>query len=559
MSEKKLSFNQAREIVWASSVFTTHTPVMAGNEYFDFELVRKFFEKYCSELQITFPELLELGKEEKESLGFCMTIMAMKLCAYINAVSKLHMETTKNMWYKVWKQLPKYELPIDYVTNGVHTSSWISHEHYQLYKKNIHTEGQFDSLSYGCCNWEKIKDIDEKEWWDTHLIRKQKLIKLVRERLTRQYQRLGYDPTVISEINNILDPNYLTIGFARRFATYKRATLFMKNIERLMSIVNDDNKPVQFIIAGKAHQADSSGKEYIKAVAALSLDKRFKNRIVFVEDYNMNVARYMVQGVDIWLNNPIRPLEASGTSGMKAAINGVLNLSILDGWWVEGYSKDTGWAIGGAENYRSDEERDYVEAESLYNLLEKIIIPLYYKKEDGIPKEWIKMMKSSVSKLVPQFNTDRMLKEYYEKFYIKAHNFYKKLNYENKVYEVSNWRNNIKNNWNNIRIIVDNFKPSMEIHTGSNVPIRAIVWLGSLKPEEVKVQTVIGKLDGDTIFLKGNAFDMKYEGKLGDAYIYTGEIQCRQSGRQDFAVRVLPNNNDIPHNLMPFYIKWNDN
>jgi starch phosphorylase len=559
MSEKKLSFNQAREIVWASSVFTTHTPVMAGNEYFDFELVRKFFEKYCSELQITFPELLELGKEEKESLGFCMTIMAMKLCAYINAVSKLHMETTKNMWYKVWKQLPKYELPIDYVTNGVHTSSWISHEHYELYKKNIHTEGQFDSLSYGCCNWEKIKDIDEKEWWDTHLIRKQKLIKLVRERLTRQYQRLGYDPTVISEINNILDPNYLTIGFARRFATYKRATLFMKNIERLMSIVNDDNKPVQFIIAGKAHQADSSGKEYIKAVAALSLDKRFKNRIVFVEDYNMNVARYMVQGVDIWLNNPIRPLEASGTSGMKAAINGVLNLSILDGWWVEGYSKDTGWAIGGAENYRSDEERDYVEAESLYNLLEKIIIPLYYKKEDGIPKEWIKMMKSSVSKLVPQFNTDRMLKEYYEKFYIKAHNFYKKLNYENKVYEVSNWRNNIKNNWNNIRIIVDNFKPSMEIHTGSNVPIRAIVWLGSLKPEEVKVQTVIGKLDGDTIFLKGNAFDMKYEGKLGDAYIYTGEIQCRQSGRQDFAVRVLPNNNDIPHNLMPFYIKWNDN
>ncbi|GAB4032707.1 MAG: glycosyltransferase family 1 protein [Elusimicrobiota bacterium] len=559
MEERHLNFDQAREIVWASSVFTTHTPVMAGNEYFDFELIKRYFEKYCSYLGISFPELLELGKEEKNSLGFCMTVMAMKLCAYINAVSWLHMETTKDMWYKVWPQLPKYELPIDYVTNGVHTSSWISHEHYRLYKKNIHNEGSFDSLSFGCCDWSKINSIDEKEWWDNHLIRKQKLIKLVRERLSRQYQRLGYDHTVIEDINKILDPNYLTIGFARRFATYKRATLFMKNLERLMKLTNNDEKPVQFVIAGKAHQADSSGKEFIKAVAALSLDKRFKSRVVFVEDYNMNVARYMVQGVDVWLNNPIRPLEASGTSGMKAAINGALNLSILDGWWVEGYDKEVGWAIGGSEHYRNDEERDYVEAESLYNLLEKVIIPLYYEKEDGLPKEWIRMMKKSVSKLVPQFNTDRMLKEYYEKFYVKGNRFFKKLTSDEKVKEVSKWRGEIRKNWENVRVIIDNFKPDMEIRSGAIVPLRAIVWLGGLNPQDVKVQTVVGNIDGESIFKKGVAFDMKYEGKLGDAHIYTGGVKCYESGRHDFAVRVIPNNENIPHQFMPFFIKWNDN
>jgi len=333
----------------------------------------------------------------------------------------------------------------------------------------------------------------------------------------------------------------------------------MKNIERLMKIVNNDDRPVQFIIAGKAHQADTSGKEYIKTVASLSLDKRFKSRIVFVEDYNMNIARYMVQGVDVWLNNPIRPLEASGTSGMKAAINGVLNLSILDGWWVEGFRKDIGWAIGGSENYRSDEERDYVEAESLYNLLEKVIVPLYYEREDGIPKNWIKMMKTSVSELVPKFNTDRMIKEYYEKFYVKAHRFYINLNSDNKIKEIYQWRKRIRNNWDKIKIIIDNFKPDMEIKSGSVVPIKAVVWLGELKQEDVRVELVVGNIDGDVIFLKGKAFDMKCDGKLGDAYIYTAEVKCFESGRHDFAIRVIPNNENIPHVFTPLYIKWNDN
>ncbi|MCX7648816.1 MAG: alpha-glucan family phosphorylase, partial [Elusimicrobiales bacterium] len=345
MHDKKFNYYEAKKAVWATSIFTTHTPVMAGNEYFDFELIKKYFENYSRELGISFPDFLELGKEEKNSLGFCMTVLALRLSAYSNAVSKLHADTSRKMWKKVWNNIPLYEIPIDYVTNGVHTNSWISHEHYETYKNYI-CHNASDSSIVENCNWNNIYNIPDEKFWELRNIRKNKLIKLVRERLIRQHKRLGSDATVIKEIESVLNPDYLTIGFARRFATYKRANLFMKNLERLLSIVNNDNMPVQFVIAGKAHQADTQGKELIKQVASLNLDKRFKSRIVFVEDYNMNVARYMVQGVDVWLNNPIRPLEASGTSGMKAAINGVLNLSVLDGWWVEGYTPDVGWAIG---------------------------------------------------------------------------------------------------------------------------------------------------------------------------------------------------------------------
>ncbi|OGS55886.1 MAG: alpha-glucan phosphorylase, partial [Elusimicrobia bacterium RIFOXYB2_FULL_62_6] len=376
MRERGLSYKEAREAVWATSAFTTHTPVMAGNEYFDFELVRKYMEPYCKEMGVTMAEFLEIGKEEPASMGFCMTVVALRLCAFLNAVSLLHRDTSREMWQKIWPELPRHDIPIDGITNGVHPWSWVSHEHLMLFEKYLATNPSPAPEKGDNFDWSKVETIDDRELWETHLIRKQKLVKLVRERLRRQYQRMGSDRTVLEETEKVLNPDYLTIGFARRFATYKRATLFMRNMERLLEIVTSENMPVQFVVAGKAHPADTSGKEYIKAVAKLSMDKRFKNRIIFVEDYNMNVARYMVQGVDVWLNNPIRPLEASGTSGMKAAVNGVLNLSVLDGWWMEGYSPDVGWNIGSTENYNSDDERDYVESEAIYNLLQKVVAPL---------------------------------------------------------------------------------------------------------------------------------------------------------------------------------------
>ncbi|MBP7795819.1 MAG: alpha-glucan family phosphorylase [Elusimicrobiales bacterium] len=558
MKEKGLNFYEAKKAVWATSVFTTHTPVMAGNEYFDFNLIKKYFENYSAELGISFADFLELGKEEKNSLGFCMTVLALRLAAYSNAVSKLHQDTSRKMWHKVWSNLPLYDIPIDFVTNGVHTSSWISHEHHEEYCRYVFDNANDTSIVENY-NWNNIHNIPDEKLWELKMIRKNKLIKLIRDRMIRQYKRLGADSTVIKDIQNILNPEYLTIGFARRFATYKRANLFMKNLERLAEIVNNDKMPVQFIISGKAHQADTQGKELIKQVASLNLDKRFKSRIVFVEDYNMNVARYMIQGVDVWLNNPIRSLEASGTSGMKAAINGVLNLSVLDGWWDEGYSPELGWAIGGVDTYKSDDERDYVESESLYNLLEKVVVPLYYDKENGLPRKWIKMMKNSVSRLVPYFNTDRMLREYYQKFYVKANDHFNHLINHNVIKEsVGLWWNRVYKNFDKIRVVVDNFKPSSELKTGNSFEVRAVVWLGDILPDDVKVEIVIGSLDGESIFKYGRAFEMKCVNKGSNGYIYSTEIKCYKSGKHDFAVRVLPYHKELPDLPIPGFIVWNE-
>ena len=559
MAARNLSFKEAREAVWASSAFTTHTPVMAGNEYFDFELVRKYMEPYCKQMGITMAEFLEIGKEERSSMGFCMTVVALRLCAFLNAVSLLHRDTSRDMWHKIWPQLPHYEIPIDGITNGVHTCSWISHEQHKLYKKHLAKDYHGGDSIPDSCDWGKMGEMDDRELWETHLIRKQKLVKMVRDRLKRQYQRLGSDRTVLAEAEQVLNPDYLTIGFARRFATYKRATLFMRNMERLLEIVTSEKLPVQFVVAGKAHQADTHGKEYIKAVARLSMDKRFKNRIIFVEDYNMNVARYLVQGVDVWLNNPIRPLEASGTSGMKAAANGVLNLSVLDGWWVEGYSPDVGWSIGNTENYNSEDERDYVESEAIYNLLQKVVAPLYYDRgPDGLPHGWIKMMKASIQKLVPHFNTNRMVREYYEKFYVPAHRGTKKLLDNGRILELARWRGKVEDNWSRVRIVLDNFKPEMEIHSGTKVPVRAVVWLGDLKPEDVDVQLHVGSADGETVFREGKSDSMTLDSRMGDAYLFKGEASAFRSGRHDFAVRVIPRHPDIVHPFMPLFIKWNE-
>ena len=556
MKGRGLSYAEAREIVWASSAFTTHTPVMAGNEYFEFDLVRKYFEHYVKELGLTFPEFLELGKEEHTSMGFCMTVVAMRLCAFLNGVSLLHRDVSRDMWHKLWPQLPRYEIPIEGITNGVHTCSWISHEHHQLYSKTL--AGGHNGVP-DSCEWSRIGEIDDRELWDTHMVRKQKLVKLVRERLRRQHMRLGSDRTVLAEIEGVLNPEYLTIGFARRFATYKRATLFMRDLERLLQLVTDEKMPVQFVFAGKAHQADAHGKEFIKQVARLSLDKRFKNRIIFVEDYNMNVARYMVQGVDVWMNNPIRPLEASGTSGMKAVINGVMNLSVLDGWWPEGYSPDVGWAIGGTEAYNSDEERDYVEAESIYNHIKKMIAPLYYDRDaQGLPRGWLKMMKACVQKLVPHFNTNRMLREYHEKFYSHAHRASKKFAENSRVAEIARWRRKLEDNWPRVKVVTDQFKPEMEVHAGARLPVNAVVWLGDLKPEDVDVQLHIGTAGGEGLFKDGKSVSMAQDARMGDAYVYKGEVPCYKSGRHDFAVRVVGRHPDAVNALMPLYLKWGE-
>ena len=385
MQDKKLSFSEAKEIVWATSVFTTHTPVIAGNEHFDFNLVKKFMEPYVAQLGIGWDAFLDLGKETPNSPMFCMTVFALKLSAYLNGVAKLHGVVSREMWKNIWPGLNTSEVPITSITNGIHPASWVSHENSELYRKYLYDgNDSFDKFDQKI--FDKVDNIPAQELWTTHNIRKDKLIKHIRTKAHDQAVRLASNALIIKQSSKVLKEGVLTIGFARRFATYKRATLLFKDLDRLSSIVNNPERPVQFIFAGKAHPADTAGKEFIKQIFNIMLDPRFKGKIVFAEDYNMNLARYMVQGVDVWLNNPVRPMEASGTSGMKAALNGALALSILDGWWDEVGPCDFSWSIIGAKSYQNEQQRDEVESQALYNLIEQEIVIKTASRKSGLKR-----------------------------------------------------------------------------------------------------------------------------------------------------------------------------
>ena len=561
MQEKNLNFAQAREIVWASSVFTTHTPVIAGNEHFDPMLVRKYMESYASKMGISWEEFLNLGKETPSSTTYCMTVVALRLTAFANGVAKLHGAVSREMWKNLWPTLPVDEVPITSITNGIHSSSWISHELNDLYRKYLFDNDQTGEVDPSDAKmWEKMDQIPNAELWKVHNVRKEKLIDMARGRLRRQLTRQGLDVMTVNKAGKVLKKDVLTIGFARRFATYKRATLLFKDLNRLDKIVNNPKQPVQFIFAGKAHPADTQGKEFIKTIINISQnDPRFKGKIVFVEDYNMNTARYMVQGVDVWLNNPRRPMEASGTSGMKAALNGAMTLSILDGWWDEVGPCEYGWSIGGAEKYASDAEQDAVEAESLYNLIEQDIAPAYYAKgEDGISLPWLTLMKESVKHIAPIFNTHRMVKEYYERFYVPANDYFGILSAPGKAEAVAAWRKKIAENWYRVNVV--DITPKMEsaILMGDKVNFKARVFLGDLAPEDIQVELYLGQRGTLGDMVKEDAVDMNCTGKEGDAYIYEVQVSPINSGRQDYALRILPANKDIPNVLTPLYIRWED-
>ena len=561
MKAKNLSFAEAREIVWASSVFTTHTPVIAGNEHFDPALVRKYMQQYADEMHISWEEFLALGKETPESATYCMTVVALRLSAFCNGVAKLHGAVSREMWKNLWPGLPISEVPVTSITNGIHSASWISHELNDLYRKYLFNDNKFGEVDPSYLPlWDNLKNIPNEELWKIHSVRKEKLVKLVQNRLKRQLTRQGFDMMTVKKNSQVLRDDVLTIGFARRFATYKRATLLFKDLNRLDKIVNNPARPVQFVFAGKAHPADTAGKEFIKLIVGLTQnDPRFKGKVVFVEDYNMNTARYMVQGVDVWLNNPTRPMEASGTSGMKAALNGALALSVLDGWWDEVGPCDFGWSIGGKENYKSDEERNTVEADALYSLIEQEIAPAYYAKdENGISATWLNLMKESIFHIAPFFNTNRMVKEYYERFYVPANNYGKILNGANKAQAVAQWRRRIAENWYRVSVTDITPQPETAILMGDKVDFKARVNLGGLNPEDIQVELCLGQRGTLGDIVKKEAFDMNCTGKDGDAYIYEISMSPLNSGRQDYALRILPANNDIPSVLTPLYIRWEE-
>jgi len=400
-----------------TSIFTTHTPVTAGHDVFPFHLIEKYFHAYWPALGLDHDAFLKLGVHpEKPEAGFNMTAMALRLSKYRNGVSKKHGEVSRQLWQSLWPDLPEGESTIDHVTNGIHVPTWIEPKMKLLLDKHLGSEWKEDHDNP--LIWELIEKLPDEELWKTHYWLKIKLIDAIRERSRLRWAKERANPSIILSGGSLLDPSVLTLGFARRFATYKRADLIFYDLERLKKLLNDRWRPMQVIFAGKAHPADDSGKRILQRIFNVSRDPDMGGRIAFVEDYGEQLAQYMVHGVDVWLNNPLPPMEASGTSGMKAGLNGVPQLSVLDGWWMEGYNGKNGWAVSHEE---MNGDRDQTDAAEIYRLLEEEIIPLYYDvSEEGVPYGWVKVMRESIKSTAARFSARRMIKEYVEKFYKKA-------------------------------------------------------------------------------------------------------------------------------------------
>lgn len=417
--EKGATFKEAVERVRAITAFTTHTPVPAGHDTFSTQLVEKYFHRYWGQLGIGRDEFLEMGQEVNNSDAFNMTVLALNLAGHCNAVSKLHGGVTRKMWHVLWPELKEEDVPISHITNGVHVPTWIAPEMGRIYDKYLGQDWvkKHDDPEL----WNKVMEIPDKEIWDVRQLLKRKRKAAILDRAQKSWADGNVTAPQVLTMGALLDPDVLTIGFVRRFAEYKRPALIFRDLERLKKIVNDRWRPVQIVFAGKSHPADFPSKYLLHQVYTLAAERAFQGRIALVEDYDMHMARYLVQGVDVWLNNPRRLREASGTSGMKAALNGVPHLSVLDGWWYEGYNGNNGWSIGDGPRTYDPEEEDIADAEALYRLLEDKVVPLYYDRDrDGIPHSWIRVVKEAIRSVVPQFCARRMLKEYTDQIYTKA-------------------------------------------------------------------------------------------------------------------------------------------
>ncbi|MCA9522193.1 MAG: alpha-glucan family phosphorylase, partial [Myxococcales bacterium] len=560
MQNDAVSFEEALEACSASNVFTTHTPVPAGNDEFQPDAVWRFFRGYCESVGISRDRFLALGRRDANnaSENFSMTVLAIRLADHLNGVSRLHGAVSRRMWQTVWPQHPESDVPIHHVTNGVHHRTWIAPEMaalYDLYLGPGWIEAAWDPES-----WARVKQIPDAELWRTHERNRERLVTMVRQRMRRQLERRGASRQDIRVADEVLDPEALTIGFARRFATYKRGTLLFRDGERLARILNDAERPVQIIFAGKAHPRDNSGKEFIRQIVHFARDPQFRGHVVFIEDYDMNVARELVQGVDVWLNNPRRPLEASGTSGMKTTMNGGLNCSILDGWWVEGYSPETGWAIGSGEEYSDQNYQDEVESHSLYDRLEHEIVPTFYQRgRDGLPREWIAMMKAAIAAHGPMFNTNRMVMQYTNTFYAPAHERWTQMSRDafRGARELCSWKERVRQSWEGVRIIGTDARIAPSSEVGKALPVEAEVHLGTLQPEDVRVQIYSGKLDPAGDLLEAKTYDMSCAKKLGEGnFIYRGDVPCGTSGTHGFAIRILPANKLMSNAFETSLMRW---
>jgi starch phosphorylase len=556
VQESGLTFTEAVEAVRANTLFTTHTPVPAGNDSFAFELVDKFFWQYWGQLGLDRERFIQFAHQEL-SWGpqYSMTVLALRLSGFANGVSQLHGEVSRAMWRFLWPELLTDEVPIGAITNGVHTQTWLVPELEHLYSRHLPADWLEHVEEPEI--WDGINTIPDQELWDVHQERKGIMINFVRRRLRQQYLRHGEGTQRIDSVNNVLNPNALTLGFARRFATYKRAMLIFHDVERITRILNDPARPVQIIFSGKAHPDDEPGKALIQQVYALSQQPEFAGKVVFLENYDMNIARHLVSGVDVWLNTPRRPREASGTSGQKAALSGVPNFSILDGWWEEGYDGTNGWAIGEDREYKDLATQDEADAYSLYTTLEDEIIPTYFDRDEhGISKRWVQIMKNAIRTCAPRFSMRRMVIEYTDRYYLPAAQ-------QGKLYrangwalakEMVDWREGMRGRWQNVRIELGSI-PSGIVTVGDPVQIQSKVWLGGIAPEDVMVQLVTGAADGDHDISNPIAIPMVQTGHEGHALLYQAAFTPERSGSIAVAVRVRPERQDYIMPIDPM-IEW---
>ncbi len=541
VAEEGLSFAEAREAVAANAVFTTHTPVPAGNDAFGLDLIDRFFGGYWGQLGLNRDQFIDLARQEQSwGASFSMTVLALRLSDQHNGVSELHGDVSRRMWQFLWPGVDVDEVPITSITNGVHTATWLAPALGQFYDRQLGPSWR-DHLDEPQA-WAAIGSAPDKALWDIHCQLKAELIAYVRERVKQHRLRLGEGALQVEEAASLLDPQAFTIGFARRFATYKRATLIFRDLERIRRLLQSSSHPVQIIFAGKAHPADEPGKALIQQVYRLSRQPGFAGRVVFLEDYDMDMARKLVSGVDLWLNNPIRPYEASGTSGQKASLNGVPNCSILDGWWVEGFNGRNGWAFGEQREYQNAELQAEADALALYTVLEQEVIPLFFERDaQGLPTRWLRVMKEAIRTVAPQFSMRRMVKEYTGRFYVPGEQQAQRITQDHYALakSLAAWKKQVMQSWPEVGLWATG-PTEGQIAIGQSIDVTAYARLASLRPEDVLVEVVYGQdEDGE---LRGSIYQrMDQDGQENDgSYRYRTRILPQSGGSFVYGVRLLP-------------------
>ncbi len=544
VEEQRLSVDEAREMVTGQSVLTLHTPVPAGNDVFDRGLMEKYFKDFCSRLGIDFNVFMGWGRQDPldPHEGFCMPVLGLRMSARANGVSKLHGVVAREMWRRVWPSADPEDIPIIPITNGVHIPSYISRDLSKAYDRYLGPGWNEDPDNDKI--WRRAEDIPASELWRTHEWCRARLVRFARRRLAEQLTRRGASNSALERAQSVLDPETLTICFARRFATYKRAALLFKEPDRLARIIGHPDRPIQVIFAGKAHPADDQGKALIRGIIELIEKEPFRGKVVFIEDYDLNVARYMVQGADVWLNTPRRPLEACGTSGMKAAANGALNLSVLDGWWDEAYDGHNGWAIGLREEYEDLEHQDYVESRALYDLLEESVKPLFYERGlDDLPREWIRMMKRSIGTVCPVFNAHRMVTDYVERFYIPSAVTSSRLKEDNyaTLRAMVAWKAEVRKNWERMSVTDIQVENEDSAKKGRSIEVAVTINTAGMSAEDLRVDLIHGPVDLWDNFLARQITRLTpTEEATSGTVRFSGLMPLKQTGAHGYQVRITP-------------------